>query len=40
VGDRWLNLPVGFNNCFANYRISWVKEAGVANAEDSRRFYP
>lgn len=37
VGDRWLSLPVGFNNYSANYRISWFKEAGVANAEDSTK---
>ena len=37
MGDRCLGLPVGFNNYSASYRISWLKESGVANAEDSTK---
>jgi len=34
VGGRYLGIPTGQSNTAANYRISWFKEAGVADAED------
>ena len=37
VGDRWLGIPTGFSNDSVNYRISWFKEASVANAEDGNK---
>jgi len=37
VGDRWLGIPIGFTNGTINYRISWFKEAGAANAEDGTK---
>jgi multiple sugar transport system substrate-binding protein len=37
VGNRWLGIPTGFSNDSGNYRISWFKEAGVANAEDGNK---
>ena len=37
VGNRWLGIPTGFSNDSCNYRISWFKEAGVANAEDGNK---
>ncbi|MFH1083606.1 MAG: extracellular solute-binding protein [Pseudomonadota bacterium] len=37
VNMRYLGIPHGENNNAMNYRISWFKEAGVANAEDGRK---
>ncbi len=37
VGKKFLGIPQGQNNDSINYRISWFKEAGVANAEDGRK---
>ena len=37
VGNRWLGIPLGYSNDSVNYRISWFKEAGVANAEDGTK---
>jgi len=37
VGKKYLGMPHGQNNNAMNYRISWFKEAGVANAEDGRK---
>ena len=37
VGGRWLGIPHGYSNDSVNYRISWFKEAGVANAEDGNK---
>ncbi len=37
VGGRYLGIPSGFTNNSINYRISWFKEAGVANAEDGTK---
>ena len=37
VGGRYLGIPTGQSNTAVNYRISWFKEAGVANAEDGRK---
>jgi multiple sugar transport system substrate-binding protein len=37
VGGRYLGIPTGQSNTAANYRISWFKEAGVANAEDGAK---
>jgi len=37
MGNRWLGIPHGMSNASMAYRISWFKEAGVANAEDSAK---
>jgi multiple sugar transport system substrate-binding protein len=37
VGGRWYGIPHGSTNIAMNYRISWFKEAGVANAEDGAK---
>ena len=37
VDGRWLGIPTGFTNNSINYRISWFREAGVANAEDGTK---
>jgi len=37
VGGRYLGIPTGQSNTAANYRISWFKEAGVADAEDGSK---
>ena len=37
VGGRYLGIPTGQANLAVNYRISWFKEAGVAEAEDGRK---
>ena len=37
VKGRYLGIPSGSSVTAANYRISWFKEAGVANAEDGRK---
>ena len=37
VGDRWLGIPHGYSNDSVNYRISWFREAGVANADDGNK---
>ncbi|HWU36228.1 MAG TPA: ABC transporter substrate-binding protein, partial [Candidatus Acidoferrum sp.] len=37
VGGRWLGIPHGYSNDSVNYRMSWFKEAGVANAEDGNK---
>ena len=37
VGGRWLGIPTGYSNDSIAYRISWFKEAGVANAEDGNK---
>ncbi len=37
VDGRYLGIPSGQSNTAVNYRISWFKEAGVANAEDGRK---
>ncbi len=37
VGSRYLGVPSGFTNNSMNYRISWFKEVGVANAEDGTK---
>ena len=37
VGGRYLGIPSGQSNTAVNYRISWFKEAGVADAEDGRK---
>ncbi|HYB19608.1 MAG TPA: substrate-binding domain-containing protein [Thermodesulfobacteriota bacterium] len=34
VGGRYLGIPTGQSNGAINYRISWFKEAGVADAEN------
>ncbi len=37
VSGRYLGIPHGQSNTTMNYRISWFKDAGVANAEDGRK---
>jgi multiple sugar transport system substrate-binding protein len=37
VAGRYLGIPSGQSNASINYRISWFKEAGVANADDGRK---
>jgi len=37
VGGRWLGIPNGYSNASMAYRISWFKEAGVANADDGNK---
>ncbi len=37
VSGRWLGMPHGYSNASMAYRISWFKEAGVANAEDGNK---
>ena len=37
VGGRYLGIPSGHSGTAVNYRISWFKEAGVADAEDGRK---
>jgi multiple sugar transport system substrate-binding protein len=37
VKGRYLGIPTGQSNTAANYRISFFKEAGVANAEDGQK---
>ena len=37
VEGRYLGIPSGQSNNSVNYRISYFKEAGVANAEDGRK---
>ncbi len=37
VKGRYLGIPFGHSGTAANYRISWFKEAGVANAEDATK---
>lgn len=37
VGNRYLGIPQGNPNGGMNYRISWFKEIGVANAEDGSK---
>ena len=37
VDGRYLGIPHGQSNDSINYRISWFKDAGVANAADGRR---
>ncbi|HXZ44056.1 MAG TPA: extracellular solute-binding protein, partial [archaeon] len=37
VRGRWLGIPHGYSNDSVNYRISWFKEAGVANADDGNK---
>ena len=37
VDGRFLGIPDGQSNDSINYRISWFKDAGVANAADGRK---
>jgi multiple sugar transport system substrate-binding protein len=37
VRGRWLGIPHGQSNASMAYRISWFKDAGVANAEDGAK---
>jgi len=37
VKGRYLGIPFGHSGTNVNYRISWFKEAGVANAEDGTK---
>ena len=37
VDGSYLGIPHGHTNCGVSYRISWLKEAGVLNAEDGRK---
>jgi multiple sugar transport system substrate-binding protein len=37
VNGRYLGIPHGQSNTTMNYRISWFKDAGVANADDGRK---
>jgi multiple sugar transport system substrate-binding protein len=37
VKGKYLGIPFGHSGTAANYRISWFKEAGVANAEDGTK---
>jgi multiple sugar transport system substrate-binding protein len=37
VKGRFLGIPFGHSGTAVNYRISWFKEAGVADAEDGRK---
>ena len=37
VKERYLGIPFGHSVTALNYRISWFKEAGVANAEEGRK---
>jgi len=37
VGGRWYGIPHGSTNIAMNYRMSWFKEVGVANAEDGTK---
>ncbi len=37
VNGRYLGIPSGHSGTAVNYRISWFKEAGVAEAEDGRK---
>jgi multiple sugar transport system substrate-binding protein len=37
VDGKYLGIPHGHTNCAVSYRISWLKEEGVPNAEDGRK---
>ena len=37
MDGKYLGIPHGHTNCAVSYRISWLKEEGVPNAEDGRK---